>query len=226
MLTLLLSGLRRSGNHLIQKWLCEHFESAVVCNNMKDLQDGSFRRSTQTFLWKNGIDQGRGRMDDPQFLLLGYEDKQPDRTKADWLEFIGRKYVENGFRTHLLRDFYNLSASRLAKPRKIVQNFNDDLPNRWLEYAREPSLIFYNDFVESEHYRAGLAESLGLGPRLVPEDMTFVPSFGGGSSFNGGDVMNRWQQVDYPQEWLDNEEVREMNFKLFGWTVRKDGTKC
>ena len=217
--TLLISGLRRSGNHLIQHWLCSHFKTAVFCNNMPDLSDESLVRRRKTWLYREGEFE-LGRIDDPELLLLGYEDKSAFTTYDDWYKYLDRKQT-SGVAILILRSFYNLAASRIMKPEQ-TKSFNHDLPARWLDHARacldSKNFINYDKFVASSDYRAKLERKLLL-PSMPDFDMSFVPNFGGGSSFSGPhQPLERYKQVEIPQEWM-TDEIARVNKEIFGWKM-------
>jgi hypothetical protein len=137
----------------------------------------------------------------------------------------------------LLRDPFNLFASRL-KSRKIAVKENDQsMVSAWLNYAKEflgethhlkhhKICINYNDWFLNLEYRKQLAESLGL--EFSDAGMDEVSRYGGGSSFNRQDLQGKARQMDVLNRWkyfaddpayrqlFDNPEIFEYSERIFG----------
>lgn len=254
-------GLRRTGNHAIINWLYHQFEGRrCFLNNVfpgtnpfLTYQERSTVRQFQVDFYRDfSITRERlGFFSRKEALIYSFEDRPladihcPAFVK-NRLRWVGKSAARKDL--ILLRDPYNLFASRLNHP-AIAANpvYGSEtsetivnIRNLWKEYAREflgeTSVlggqvipVNFNQWVGDETYRRGLIEKMGrklLNDGVVHE----VLPIGGGSSFDGGPcagdaarmaVFARWQaEKDNPafREFVDDSELRELSRKIFGET--------
>jgi hypothetical protein len=221
-------GLRRSGHHAVINWLKScyeavgetvHHENSVYNRHLSNAI--SWNDATPEMVWQKA--QGSDA------LLVSYEDVDIEQ-REDSPVYSGLQLPEHGYvvrDTIVLRDWYNLAASRLmlqAKNRSIGKHDGlifgvdwRDIETRWLKYAGlaiqggPDSAKFiginYNYWFMSPTYKNELARKYGLSNCSSSVDE--VPDFASGSSFDGRakngsgramNVLKRWQ--DLPPDLL------------------------
>jgi hypothetical protein len=177
-----------------------------------------------------------GRLCRKELLIYNFEDPLIDQVYE-----YGRDIGQSGkeFNILVLRDAYNLFASRLAG----LKNFRRQcrvspvLKTIWKTHAREfleetsflngKVCLSFNRFVESTDYRRGLALSLGL---REPEFSACMTQEGGGSSFDRGAEVNlsglTSRFLDFAEDplYLDlfrnDHELYDLNMRIFGESLR------
>jgi hypothetical protein len=196
-------ALRRSGCHAVLNWLFNQSKKPVLFfNNAIPFQD-PLRNLRAYGELQNTIDlepyyHGRHPKEDiksfrADVVAILYEDLKLSRidgrnsiVDSDWIN------PESVTKVLILRDFYNWLASRLllAEQKKMAID-TEMLIYMWKSYAHQllydhlgqPFVcVNFNRWFSSETYRNELARVLGL--ELRNDDTKFVPSFGGGSSFD------------------------------------------
>ena len=242
-------GLRRTGNHAIITWL-EQQHTGVVrhLNNVKagenpyrykgeNLSDyhPGHKKMVETYRR-----QAKGDLVKRDCLLHSYEDWGLDQIGSRRFEHYHDLYVgrsQQRFDVLILRDPFNLLASRIKKGYLAVKPRRRDVVNLWLQYAKEflgetcylphnRVCINYNRWVCDRTYRQTLADQLQM--TFSDAGLNTVRSLGGGSSFdaqtmNGQaahmDVTNRWQHFaddpDY-RRLLSNPDLWLYSEKIFG----------
>ena len=139
----------------------------------------------------------------------------------------------------VLRSFYNHIASRIAFMHTRKQFGTAGYkPNRiqwWKQHAREAlvplyKVILFDKWFDSPLYRRNVEEMLDL--QTDDSQLQTVGTDGSGSSFdktrlNGQaqcmNVLHRHTQVELPKEVLEDDDARELNYSLFGWTLNRYG---
>jgi len=179
-----------------------------------------------------------GRAIPKQLMIVSYED--PDLTRSfpeQWSAVFPP--VNTHHRVLVIRSFYNHIASRIAymRTRKVFAHpgYKPDRVQWWKQHAREAlcplyKVVAFDSWFHSASYRRMVEERLSL--PCNDRHLLTVGSDGSGSSFdktsfNGQaqrmDVLHRWQSVQFPDEVLQDNEAREMNHALFGWSLDKSG---
>ena len=224
-------GLKRSGIHFIVNWLYANL-GATVKEELeasclpRQLQDG-FRDSTAgvTFFnncgWLHSRALGLGPLtgadleqaaDLQPTTIFGLED-----CSLQWSSTTAS--IHNQTNILILRDPLNNLASRLegAKTMPGMLRVDDPFLDVYEEYCAEflgdtsrltsRVVISYNRFVVDPAYRDGIAKGLGLPNR---DEVSEVPSYGGGSSFSTSSVpslaaslMTRYQQHPLPSPLVE-----------------------
>lgn len=217
-------GLRRGGNHVFINWLFNHFDpnDAIFLNNQ----------------WKKSFsirkDEIHGHI---QNIIVGFEDKRLIFGKDKlFKKFNKGKKVKSVL---ILRDLYNLFASRIKGDIKNLSHRNEEsreiLRDRWKKYAREylgetghlqnRTVVNYNLFVTFPEYRMQIERKLRI--KETKDSLNRVPLIGGGSSFDGRSyhgrgsemkVLERWKYYENDENYLDffnDEEVKELSKKIF-----------
>ncbi|MGB3295064.1 MAG: hypothetical protein WBB01_18945 [Phormidesmis sp.] len=241
-------GLRRSGNHAIINWILSQ-EIGNICW-LNDL-----RMQKNPFYWKYHALLGyhpqyqektdrlkkdlRGEFTPKDCLAYSYEDY--DLTEVVSNRFISRHDLYFGkskeqYDILILRDPFNLMASRLKSGKVSVKSKGKTATDLWVAYAKEFSgetqflentkvCISYNHWFSDPAYRQVIAQKLKL--NFSDAGMNEVATQGGGSSFDGQhlngkaaamDVLNRWKQfADDPAfQAALSEEARFYSKQIFG----------
>jgi hypothetical protein len=158
-------------------------------------------------------------------LLYSYEECRPRMVVSRAFErnhdtFIGRS--EARVDVLILRDPFNLFASRLKRNVPDFKSGFFALPDLWILYAREylgltqvlnnnKVVINYNRWCADPAYRHQVALRLGLD--FTDAGFEEVPPFGGGSSFDGLDYRaeaSRMQVLNRFHSMVDREDFLNM----------------
>jgi len=216
----LVAGLRRSGNHAIINWIeSQCTGSGCYLNNLR-LGENPYRYiysllsskperrdkfivdefSKQSF-YQGEPGRERLRLDalgigsKKDYLIHSYEDYSIKKlvnevSENRRLRFFGAS--QEIFDILILRDPFNLMASRYHSGRFDLQGWETNILDIWLEHAKEflgetqylrhRVCVNYNQWSEDESYRRLLSDQLNL--RFTDEGFNSVPDFGGGSSFD------------------------------------------
>lgn len=195
-------GLRRSGTHAIVSWLKHNFSSRPqenrVCflNDVVEMRD----RFTPSYEWSQK---------NCDVLINTYEDSS---INLDLISEKSKKIV-------LLRDIYNLAASRIKRgtdDMKVDENFI----SLWLEHSFSENLFKYEDFLLSREKRDDLCKSIEVENLDYTEGV--LPN-GLGSSFVGvkldskENYLNRYKMVELPDKiirLLSDDRVVEARKRL------------
>lgn len=210
-------GLRRSGNHAIIDWLLSHHENWCHYNN-PILKDGSYLVPKDQI-----VRQG----DSPDYSLISVEDYD--------LRLIS-DYIGDKLRIILLRDPFNLFASRLQMARNFIDNPQsgftclDLISSRafhlWRQYASEfiyehvknTAFINFNFWQSDLDYRKTISRALGW----KHTDEGFASKrgwqFSGGSSFANKNVLESWRNFEDDEEYLSlfDEQTIFLHKVMFG----------
>lgn len=244
-------GLSRSGNHAVLQWMLAQLgedDRYVFLNctegrhnpytSARPMDDGCcFRTSIGDYDFDA---DARGAVVPKDHLIFSHEDSFLARACSRVFEahhdaWVGRSRERSD--VLILRDPYNLFASRLRNPTGLV-------PPRsamriWKQHARQfaerprqlrhnPVLIVYNRWFSDREYRRHIAEQLGL--PFTDAGRLEVPACNGGSSFDGMayrhradrmNVLRRWQHyVDVPAYTeLFDASVMHLARRIFGGQV-------
>lgn len=202
-----ISHLRRGGGHAVALWMFRHFDDAAFSNSTGD----EFKRN---------IVRGLGTD-----IVATYEDSV-SRTDC-----------------YILRDAYNTFASRMKvsikSPNRVRTPSHGWHGERdvdlWCRFADRPvTFTLFPRFTRDKEYRLSEAHRLALPNPDRDPDLTEVAPFGGGSSFtgvrvDGPDMKLESRYTEFlGQPWftsiLNNNWVRELNDKHFGWYLDRDGS--
>lgn len=225
------------------KWKSPFYKVSMIWNTASPVRDddGMIRRKTPGIIMEDLLEfELPGKKD---LMLISYEGKDVGR----WLPTVPPLTFGKHERSDhivIIRSFYNTMASRLAwkdKRAAYVGYQGQKSIANWIAHAKlafDPdgvwTPILYENWVESPEYRRGLEDLLDM-PKGHDETIELVNRFGFGSSFdrrtkNGSAskmaVLDRFEQVDLPQEVLNDEKARHLNMKLFGWTLDREGNVC
>lgn len=251
-------GLQRSGNHPLINWLFTQAKEVRCFLNWAPVDQNPFiyfqKRGTvdefQTDFFEkfNILAEQLGFFSKKNFLMYSYEDEflkdvATDRFERNHDRWLGKS--ADRFDVLLLRDPFNLFASRLKKEDDVIENRyslrveseRKTLIRLWKEYAKEflgdtnflPNkvTISYNHWFLDENYRKSLADKLGLD--FSDETMNKVLPVGGGSSFDRTSkdasgtsmkVLDRWKHYQneeiYKSIFKSDPEIIELSNRIFG----------
>ena len=152
-----------------------------------------------------------------------------------------------------IRDFYNNMASRMkmSRSRKATtcapHRYMDECNQWWISWAKESMdvnstfiWINYNTWMQDRHYRRSLELRLGLNSRYASRadshsqtEIAQKHSGGHGSSFDkftqthqqGERYLQMLDDPEYREKVLSDDEARDLNLKIFGWTLTHEGTR-
>ena len=226
----IISGLRRSGNHAIINWLFHQCGNLSFLNNIGPHQEVKRLRYKKFKLGSK-----------PNRLMVSYEDKPSNESvfKKNESRFGSSQKV---YTLLILRDPFNLIASRIAWKDAQGKEFREDVTHRkhiialWKEHAkafieilenpRETSLaINYNQWFQDLDYRKSISRKLGL--EFSDGGKEWVTPYGHGSSFDGTkmhdkgselQVLNRYKKLlsdPIFKECLLDMELNELAAQIF-----------
>ena len=247
-------ALQRSGHHAILEWihamLVEEYGSAADVVWVNWVNEHAQQLDPFNTLF-DGAEQHRklgaeSRHTPRRALMYNFEDSgvhmlQSALHYSD--RYVGPSTSKIG--VLILRDFYNMLASRLRRTRDGKPFSSDYLAaaGMWAEQAKLFSLrtrhhydlgdfiaISYNDWWLSAEYRIKLAERLGL--RYTENTRDTVHYAGFGSSFGQVEhahelkVLDRWEEFKDDAEYIDIVdrclEARVYGDSIFGWHLEPD----
>ncbi len=244
-----LVGMRRTGNHGLVNWIAHqqpgkfrHLNNVAAGKNPYRHKADNLRRYHPEHLKMSAVyrQQANGHLIRRDCLLYSYEDWSLKQITHPRFERNRELYLGKSaqcFDVLILRDPFNLFASRLKQNFVATKAKNLSMVQMWLEYAREfvgesshlsrnLVCVSYNAWVSSEAYRRQLAERLAL--PFSDAGRAQVSAIGGGSSFDGTnfsgqaramDVNNRWRAfAEDPafRQLFQNEALWQYSQQIFG----------
>lgn len=240
-------GLRRTGNHAVLNWIesqqsgkIYHLNNVAAGRNPYRYKSENLRlyhpeHSEMAQVYRR---QSMGSFVERDCLIYSYEDwslrqithRRFERNRA---LYVGKSRQQQD--VLILRDPFNLFASRLKQGFLATKSRRISMVDLWLEYAREFAgessylrkdavLINYNRWFANKDYRRQLAKQLDI--PFSDAGLDSVTGFGGGSSFEGTavsgrslDVNNRWQSFANDPRFIaffKNDEIWAYSERLFG----------
>ena len=216
----IIAGMRRSGIHAVVDWLLSGIDGPYVILNNARLDRVNPKENNTTF--SDGYQDSNNQ---DEHVVAIFEDKQ--LSAIDGCRLVRRisPSVDKTRRLVIVRDPYNLTASRLQRTRR---GSRDTRPGRvaslWPSHARAGSEwrpCVYNLWFTDEKHRRELADKLEL-PSCPPYP-EHVARAGRGSSFDGlkfdGNaasmaVLDRWRAFADDPEYrriVDRPELAELS---------------
>lgn len=247
-------GLRRSGNHAIIHWI-EKQETGKVrhLNNIR-VNRNPYREKYEDLLRKDKTkdiewwrQEAKGFFEKKDCLIHSYEDYSLEQITNPVFELKHDLYFgksQDKYDVLILRDPFNLLASRIKKNYRNVNDKNKIDIDVWIDYAKEylgetnllknqKICINYNQWFADVDYRREIASQLNLD--FLDTGINTVSRRGDGSSFEGReyhgkamnmDVCSRWKYfADDPsyRRLFNNQELLEYSQRIFGHIP---GTEC
>lgn len=238
-------GLRRSGNHALISWIISNFGNNEVFY-FNDVRNASISLyNTPSFISKTDrrvkaikekLAERRHMFKNKVCLIHSYEDRDLNIIKQ--VDHHNNGKSENLFNILILRDPYNMVASRLELEHPNTR-VTPKIMSLWEQYAKEymgltnildnKIVVDYNQFCSNPEYRNKLALSLKLDPEKV--DNNIVLGFGRGSSFTGQNKEStnkyneRWEKYkNNPKftKWVSSTEIRQYAKVIFGNIINEE----
>ena len=242
-------GLRRSGNHALIDWIKKQKIGEFKHINDVPIGENPFRHEYEYFLdhypeypkiIENLRCQSQGDFKLKEYLIYNYEDYSlPEileprfERKHDWYVGKSARRIE----LLILRDPFNLLASRLKKGFISVKSTRVNFTDLWVAYAKEflgetnflpyqKVCVSYNHWIQDIDYRRDIAQQLGL--TFTDAGFNQVARRAGGSSFDGTshdgdpskmDLTGRWRHYlsdDLYQSLLNNKLLMTYTERIFG----------
>lgn len=250
-------GLRRTGNHAVLNWIVSqqagevfHLNNVAAGQNPYRYKCENLRRyhpehSKMAEVYRR---QAMGDFIARDCLVYSYEDWSlaqvtHQRFERNRVLYLGKS--QQRFDVLILRDPFNLFASRLKQGFVATKASGASMVDLWLESAKEFAgescclgedlvRVNYNRWFAEEGYRRQLADQLGM--TFSDAGLDKVTGFGGGSSFDGIgvsgrslDVTNRWRAfVDHPAflACFENDEIWAYSERIFGHLPGTDSLRA
>ncbi len=243
------TGLRRTGNHAIIHWIeqqqlghVRHLNNVAAGTNPYRHKANNLRRyhpehhKMAEVYWR----QAKGNFVQRDCLIYSYEDWSLKKITQPRFERNRTLYLGNCAHRYdvlILRDPFNLFASRLKKGYVATKMKTVSMAQMWLEYAKEwvgedqrllgdRVLINYNRWFADTDYRRSLADQLDV--PFSDSGLNKVSTLGSGSSFDGTaldgqarkmNVTNRWRAfADDPafRQLFQDEAIWHYSQQIFG----------
>jgi len=229
-------GMQRSGNHPIIDWImsmCD--EPSCYLNFVKEKNPFTSCVPQETTL--KGMSFSDIELINKKCLVYSFED--------EFLRNLPKRYKGIGkskkmFNILVLRDPYNLFASRLKRRNNRIKFDNEKqkrlIINMWKEHAKEflnesgylnnKISINFNKWFLDEKYRKEIAKKMKL--KYNDESLDRVSDVGAGSSFDCFDydykakemkVLERWKYYNnnnFYNSLFDDNKLIELSDKIFG----------
>jgi hypothetical protein len=219
-----IAGLMRTGNHAIINWLRAQAKAKGLVIHLNNLipDENPYRYKYQMLrdfypqhkvTIANMKQQASGDLVPRNCLIYSYEDYKLSNVFSDRFEqkhdlYLGK--TEKRYDIIIVRDPFNLIASRLKQNMLSVKDFRQNFVDLWIAYAREyvgetnylkhsKLCINYNQWCDAIDYRREIAERLGL--EFSDAGFNFVASHGGGSSFDGEKFQSKGSQMNTKNRW-------------------------
>lgn len=242
-------GLMRTGNHAIIKWIQGQQTGKVWHLNNLQVNENPYRYKYEYLRdyypqYQGAIErfqrEARGDFTKKDCLLYSYEDYGLKQVLTQSFEKKHDLYLGKSAERYdllVLRDPFNLLASRLKNNYTEVKARNKTVIDLWISYAKEylgethylkhnKICVNYNRWTRDVTYRKQIAFQLKLD--FSDAGINKVSGCGGGSSFEGRqfdgkasemDVLNRWKHFAKDPSYrklLNNQEMLEYTEKIFG----------
>ena len=242
-------GLRRSGNHALIDWIKKQQTGRLKHINDIPVGENPFRHEYEYFIdhypeypksIENLYRQSNGEFRSKDCLIYNYEDHPLEKIVHSGFERKHDWYVGKSARRIdllIMRDPFNLLASRLRKGFVSVKSTQTSFTDLWVSYAKEflgetnqlaqeKVCVSYNHWIQDVDYRRGIAQQLGL--TFTDEGFNQVARRAGGSSFDGTqhngdpskmDLTGRWRHYlsnDLYQSLLKNKALMTYSEQIFG----------
>ncbi|MEL6604707.1 MAG: hypothetical protein AAFP20_15955 [Cyanobacteria bacterium J06614_10] len=249
-------GMRRTGNHAVLNWIQQQQTGEVLLLNNVAAGRNPYRYKADNLRRYHPEHekmaavyeaQAKGALRRRDCLIYSYEDWSLRQITAPRFEQNRTLYLgesEKRFDLLLLRDPFNLFASRLKQKFTKTKAPKMSMVALWIEYAKEfvgesqylrrnRICVNYNRWFADEDYRRELASQLDI--PFTDAGIDKVTGFGGGSSFDGTGLSGQARAMDVTSRWrtfaedpvyrklFENEAVWDYSAQIFG---EMPGTEC
>lgn len=224
--------LARCGSHAIMNWMGRQMEPITVCfNNVNEkLEQRSVEIHEENKRWIDGDLSGfegdiRNRIYSTEnFDFRGYGELNTSdidttiiilRDPKNW---IASSLNIDGYLSDLYETYQSQAMQDFGYSKWFCASLNRlEMYKQYLREAigitkhitNETVNIYYNYWFLDRDYREKIANDLGF--EFTDEGFDFKPSYGGGSSFDIFDPMNRYEQIDYDVNEFIDEDMMELH---------------
>jgi hypothetical protein len=243
-------GMRRTGNHAVFEWIKAQAEGEIQSLNNLEVNVNPYRYKYEKLRdyypqhkWVMGKlkPPAKGNFSQRDWLFYSYEDHDLEKIGSPFFEFMHDLYLGKSRKRIdllVLRDPFNLFASRLKSEMVPIKNPQKNAVQLWTEYAQEfldetqkltqkKVCVNYNRWFQDRDYREQIAQLLDI--PFTDAGINNVSGCGGGSSFEQRNyvgkaqempVLERWKQyADHPaylSMFRNNEQLFHYSEKIFG----------
>lgn len=168
MKTIILYGLRRSGNHFLISNILQHFNNTVHINNCLDFSFDNYINYKNIDITTNRSSRVFTGFKNADLVVISMENKTIDESELEKFKNIDDCYI-----VLLLRNPYNNLASAWReyilnpRPKRVKPEQLEQIHSLWIDYANKYLAggmvnVLYDSFVESEEYRRRIMTSIGI----------------------------------------------------------------
>ncbi len=243
-------ALRRSGSNAIVNWIINHFNDNEVFYLSADPKEFLLKNKVLKKKQQASIDNYRMPQlrqihsnttfrKDKRCLIYRYEDCELNESNIN--KITSRYYGKSETKINIiiLRDVYNMTASRMAYYsenyypvmvgdwyKKLLLQYLIYFHNRICFQCENSLFINYNQWFSDIDYRMYLSECLNL--KFTDKGLNQIVEYGNGSSFDGKkfqgkaqqmDTMNRWRKYENNETFksiTNDPKIKELNCTIFG----------
>lgn len=222
MITYMVFATKRSGHHAVLNWFCHQSPETVI--HFNDLNIDEFNKG---HIVGNGVARNFYNIYTSTYkpgvsIIFNWEETYFNKRNELMDSKLSKGYV---IPIIIIRDFFNMIASSLANPGHMSMEKRKEI---WIEHAKAILAghrhIKYDFWFQSQSYRNNIADEFGI--NRGNEGVDYIPTYGGGSSFDKlnyqnkasyMDVLNRWEKFknDKRYQRLIDPQVRKLNKELF-----------
>lgn len=231
------TGMQRSGNHAIIKWVWYNFcESQMKrIHSIKDI--GIFHDVSQQIFFINNCQNFNSENQYIEYIINTYPS-----ANTIFLSYENKPYVLNNNSYLIMRDFLNMLSSKIEQVKKYHPSpdsslnnpsFYDSLINNWIQHSQfidSNNVILYNQWILDKNYRDHISNFLYHINNL--DYLDYYQAFGGGSSFIGRQketnlesYLYRYKHLKLPSfvknMILDNNNLCQINLKYFNINMKE-----
>ena len=204
-------GMRRTGNHAIIGWLKQNFDNKYGATNVVFLNDVVNNHSLKGDAFNIRINELIEK--NTNVVIISYEDEVVEFSRLD--SNIDRIKIS------LLRDIFNLSASRYKANTGSAMRIDEKFVERWINHATHNFLFKYEDFLLSKEERDRLCMKLDIDNLDITNNVHYCNNIG--SSFVNKKLdtfenyLTRYKMVDFPNNIIliiTTKEIMEIRNKM------------
>jgi hypothetical protein len=231
------TGMQRSGNHAIIKWVWYNFCQSQM-QRIYSINDISiFHDLSQQIFFINNCQNPNQENQYIQYIINTYTD-----TRTIFLSYENKQYVTTNSSYLIIRDFLNMLSSKVEQVKKYHHNpssllnepgFYAQLIDMWIQHAQfieANNIILYNKWILDKNYRDHISNFLYHINNL--DYLDYYQAFGGGSSFIGRQketnlesYLCRYQNLKLPQTIknmiLNNKNLCQINLEYFNINIEE-----
>ena len=204
-------SMRRSGHHAVISWMKRNFDAKYGIDKTFYIGDVINNFSYKGEALDNKIEQLISN--NCEILIISYEDVTQDTTR------LNEKY--SSMKMTVIRDIFNLAASRFKANTGIGMRIDDYFVNTWIRLTEADIIFRYEDFIQNKEVRDSFSAMLQVENIDKYQELGYCSNIG--SSFIGKNLdtvenyMNRFKMVELPEKqlsYISTEAVASTRKKL------------